>query len=141
MAKIMLFLQISRIQLNSCPDVVLSLDLESVEPGVQTLEIKNSQNVKIESIKFDPKFENQQRLRMMFSNVVRAVLSNLEVTETLQVINRIINLFSGLANFLMQNCLQILKIIFRIFWVLIKNNRFNLGEIQWPNFYQVNKLF
>ena len=114
MAKIMLFLQISRIQLNSCPDVVLSLDLESVEPGVQTLEIKNSQNVKIESIKFDPKFENQQRLRMMFSNVVRAVLSNLEVTETLQVINRIINLFCGLVNFLMQNCLQILKIIFRI---------------------------
>ena len=106
MAKIMLFLQISRIQLNSCPDVVLSLNLESVEPGVQTLEIKNSQNVKIESIKFDPKFENQQRLRMMFSNVVRAVLSNLEVTETLQVINRIINLFCGLANFLMQNCLH-----------------------------------
>ena len=67
--------------------MVLSLDLESVEPGVQTLEIKNSQNVKIESIKFDPKFENKQRLRMMFSNVVSGTLSNLEVTETLQVIN------------------------------------------------------
>ena len=66
--------------------MVLSLDLESVEPGVQTLEIKNSQNVKIESIKFDPKFENKQRLRMMFSNVVSGTLSNLEVTETLQVI-------------------------------------------------------
>ena len=67
--------------------MVLSLDLESVEPGVQTLEIKNSQNVKIESIKFDPKFENKQRLRMMFSNVVSGTLSNLEVTATLQVIN------------------------------------------------------
>ena len=80
--------------------MVLSLDLESVEPGVQTLEIKNSQNVKIESIKFDPKFENKQRLRMMFSNVVSGTLSNLEVTETLQVILLLNNPFTGgLTNF------------------------------------------
>ena len=59
--------------------------MESVNPGVQTLEVKNSQAVKIQSIKFDPKFENQQRLRMMFSNVVSATLENLDVTETFEV--------------------------------------------------------
>ena len=77
--------QISRIQLHSCPDIVLHLDLESVNPGVQTLEIKNSQRVKIQSVRFDHQFENQQRLRMLFSNVVAAALENLEVTETFEV--------------------------------------------------------
>ena len=78
-------IQIARIQVHSCPDVVLAVDLESMNPGVQVLEVKNSQSVRIESVKFDPEFENKQRLRMIFTNVVSSTLANLEVTETLQV--------------------------------------------------------
>ena len=78
-------LQISRIQVHSCPDLVLAVDLESMNPGVQVLEVKNSQSVRIESVKFDPRFENKQRLRMIFTNVVSSTLANLEVTETVQV--------------------------------------------------------
>ena len=61
------------------------MDLESMNPGVQVLEVKNSQSVRIESVKFDPRFENKQRLRMIFTNVVSSTLANLEVTETVQV--------------------------------------------------------
>ena len=67
--------------------MVLAVDLESMNPGVQVLEVKNSQSVKIESVKFDPRFENKQRLRMIFTNVVSSTLANLEVTETVQVMN------------------------------------------------------
>ena len=71
--------------MHSCPDLVLAVDLESMNPGVQVLEVKNSQSVRIESVKFDPRFENKQRLRMIFTNVVSSTLANLEVTETVQV--------------------------------------------------------
>ena len=77
--------QISRILIHSCPDLVLALDLKSLQPGLQTLEVKNSQAVSIENLNFDPRFENRQTLKMIFSNVLRASLVNLEVTETLQV--------------------------------------------------------
>ena len=84
------YLQISQIQVHSCPDLVLAVDLESMNPGVQVLEVKNSQSVRIESVKFDPRFENKQRLRMIFTNVVSSTLANLEVTETVQVMLHVI---------------------------------------------------
>ena len=52
---------------------------------LEVVEVKNSQSVRIESMKFDPRFENKQRLRMIFTNVVSSTLANLEVTETVQV--------------------------------------------------------
>ena len=75
--------------MHSCPDLLLAVDLESMNPGVQVLEVKNSQSVRIESVKFDPRFENKQRLRMIFTNVVSSTLANLEVTETVQVMSQI----------------------------------------------------
>jgi len=78
--------EISKIQIHSCPDLVLAVNLDSVDPGImKTLEIKNSQQIKITSIRFDSRYENQQRLKMRFSNVVSASLQDLEVTETLEV--------------------------------------------------------
>ena len=83
--------------MHSCPDLVLAVDLESMNPGVQVLEVKNSQSVRIESVKFDPRFENKQRLRMIFTNVVSSTLANLEVTETVQVM-LCYNIFSHTRN-------------------------------------------
>ena len=83
-------MQISKIQIHSCPDLVLAINLDSVDPGVmQTMEIKNSQNIRITSIRFDSRYENQQRLKLKFSNVVKASIQDLEVTETLEVFNNI----------------------------------------------------
>ena len=88
-------LQISKIQIHSCPDLVLAVNLDSVDPGImKTLEIKNSQQIKITSIRFDSRYENQQRLKMRFSNVVSASLQDLEVTETLEV--NISNVLTGI---------------------------------------------
>ena len=79
-------MQISKIQINSCPDLVLAINLDKVDPGVvQTLEIKNVQKIKITSVRFDPRYENQQRLKVKFSNVVAATIQDVEVTETLEV--------------------------------------------------------
>lgn len=79
-------MQISKIQINSCPDLVLAINLDKVDPGVvQTLEIKNVQKIKITSVRFDPRYENQQRLKVKFSNVVKATIQDVEVTETLEV--------------------------------------------------------
>ena len=83
--------------MHSCPDLVLAVDLESMNPGVQVLEVKNSQSVRIESVKFDPRFENKQRLRMIFTNVVSSTLANLEVTETVQVMLQYIFSYSQLG--------------------------------------------
>ena len=70
---------------------MLAINLDSVDPGVmQTLEIKNVQNIKITSLTFDPRYENQQRLKLKFSNVVKAVIQDVEVTETLEVLILII---------------------------------------------------
>ena len=84
--------------MHSCPDLVLAVDLESMNPGVQVLEVKNSQSVRIESVKFDPRFENKQRLRMIFTNVVSSTLANLEVTETVQVMLQYIFSYSQLGS-------------------------------------------
>ena len=65
---------------------MLAINLDKVDPGVvQTLEIKNVQKIKITSVRFDPRYENQQRLKLKFSNVVAATIQDVEVTETLEV--------------------------------------------------------
>ena len=65
---------------------MLAINLDKVDPGVvQTLEIKNVQKIKITSVKFDQRYENQQRLKVKFSNVVKATIQDVEVTETLEV--------------------------------------------------------
>merc|ERR1711953_107308 len=87
--------EISKIQINSCPDLVLAINLDKVDPGgVQTLEIKNVQKIKITSVRFDPRYENQQRLKVKFSNVVAATIQDVEVTETLEVEVRNVKSFS-----------------------------------------------
>ena len=65
---------------------MLAINLDKVDPGVvQTLEIKNVQKIKITSVRFDQRYENQQRLKVKFSNVVKATIQDVEVTETLEV--------------------------------------------------------
>merc|ERR1711953_1091804 len=87
--------EISKIQINSCPDLVLAINLDKVDPGVfQTLEIKNVQKIKITSVRFDPRYENQQRLKVKFSNVVAATIQDVEVTETFEVEVRNVKSFS-----------------------------------------------
>merc|ERR1711953_624611 len=89
--------EISKIQINSCPDLVLAINLDKVDPGVvQTLEIKNVQKIKITSVRFDPRYENQQRLKVKFSNVVSATIQDVEVTETLEVEVKNVKSFSVL---------------------------------------------
>ena len=97
--------------------MVLAVDLESMNPGVQVLEVKNSQSVKIESVKFDPRFENKQRLRMIFTNVVSSTLANLEVTETVQVMN--IPLYFLVRSIWLQNIYPLVCIF--VHWNMLLN--------------------
>ena len=65
---------------------MLAINLDKVDPGVvQTLEIKNVQKIKITSVRFDQRYENKQRLKVKFSNVVAATIQDVEVTETFEV--------------------------------------------------------
>ena len=77
--------QITSILLHSCPDLLLHLDFHGVNPTPIQTTVKNSQDIRIESVSFDQKYKDRQRLKMAFSNVGSATFSSLSITEALEV--------------------------------------------------------
>jgi len=77
--------EITSILIHSCPDMLLSLDFLGVNPTTIHTTVKNSQDVRIESVSFDQKYKDRQKLKMTFSNVGSATFSNLNIKEALDL--------------------------------------------------------
>ena len=65
--------------------MLLSLDFLGVNPTTIHTTVKNSQDGRIESVRFDQKYKDRQKLKMTFSNVGSATFSNLNIKEALDV--------------------------------------------------------
>ena len=82
---VQIYFQITSILLHSCPDLLLHLDCLGVNPTQIQMMVKNIQTIRIESVTFDTKYQGRQRLRMAFSNLGSATLSNLSIREAVEV--------------------------------------------------------
>ena len=78
--------KVEHVMIDSCPSVLLSLDLNSHKITNITLKITNCGNVKIVNIKYDPIFSGQQVVNIELENLDTFTLQQLEIDDALMVI-------------------------------------------------------
>lgn len=77
--------KVEHVMIDSCPSVLLSLDLNSHKITNITLKITNCGNVKIVNIKYDPIFSGQQVVNIELENLDTFTLQQLEIDDALMI--------------------------------------------------------
>jgi len=77
--------EIKTVQIKGCNDLVLLLDLNSVNPSEISFQLKNCGTIRLEEVTFEPLYAGQQLLSLEVSTVLKFILDNLEIEETFKV--------------------------------------------------------
>lgn len=77
--------EISMVNVSSCQDLVVSLDVVGVNPTNININFKNSQKIRIDQILFDSRYADNQKLSINFYNVDTFSFIGLDVKEAIEV--------------------------------------------------------
>ena len=73
------------VNVSSCQDLVVSLDVVGVNPTNIKINFKNSQKIRIDQILFDSRYADNQKLSINFYNVDTFSFIGLDVKEAIEV--------------------------------------------------------
>lgn len=77
--------EIRSVLLKSCKQLLVNLDLTSVDASDVIIRFHAIREVKIEQIQFEPQFSDTQELQLEFNNVEKLWLDNLFIEDTLKL--------------------------------------------------------
>lgn len=77
--------EVQSVLVESCPDLVLSLNLTQINPTNIPIKIKNGGSLKIEQVIFDPAFSGHQKLALQLKTVTNFIMEDVEIDEAIQI--------------------------------------------------------